>query len=314
VQYDFAGGDADFKDFYMGLKKIPYAGTLKIGHFKEPFSLEELTSSKYITFMERSLPNALAPGRNMGFALTNTFMEDQIWASVGMFKETDGYAEAENEGQWAVSARVAGQPWYANKGEQCVHLGLGLSYRSNPDNDYGVESEPECHGASDFVGFELDGTADSTLLIGPEVAVVYGPFSAQAEYVISQVDARGTGVDDASFSGWYAYLSFFVTGERRAYKQSKAAFDRVKPKENFSLDEGGVGALELAVRYSQLDLTDEQVYGGELGDISAGVNWYLNPNTRIMMNYVHASYDDKRNLPSYEGDANIFMMRFQVDF
>ena len=45
VQYDFAGGDVDFKDVYMGLKGLPF-GTLKVGHFKAPFSLEELTSSK----------------------------------------------------------------------------------------------------------------------------------------------------------------------------------------------------------------------------------------------------------------------------
>ncbi len=64
AQYDFAGGDADFKDVYVGLKKLPGVGTLKVGHFKEAFGLEELTSSKYITFIERSLPTeAFAPSR-----------------------------------------------------------------------------------------------------------------------------------------------------------------------------------------------------------------------------------------------------------
>ena len=63
AHYDFAGGDADFKDVYMGLLGVPVVGNIRIGHFKEPFGLEELTSSKYITFMERSLANTFAPSR-----------------------------------------------------------------------------------------------------------------------------------------------------------------------------------------------------------------------------------------------------------
>jgi phosphate-selective porin OprO/OprP len=59
LQFDFAGGDADLKDAYLGLTDFPL-GKLRMGHFKEPFSLEELTSSKYITFLERALPNIFA--------------------------------------------------------------------------------------------------------------------------------------------------------------------------------------------------------------------------------------------------------------
>ena len=58
-QFDFAGGDVAIKDQYIGMKNIPYLGTVLVGHVKEPFSLEQLTSSKYLTFMERSLPSIL---------------------------------------------------------------------------------------------------------------------------------------------------------------------------------------------------------------------------------------------------------------
>ena len=76
TQYDFARGDDSdgndkgnrpaFKDVYVGVSGVPYAGALRVGHFKEPFGLEELTSSKYMTFMERSLTSAFAPSRNVG--------------------------------------------------------------------------------------------------------------------------------------------------------------------------------------------------------------------------------------------------------
>ena len=104
----------------------------------------------------------------------------------------------------------------------------------------------------------------------------------------------------------YIQGSYFLTGEKRNYKTSSGAFDRVKPKENFRFG-GGPGAWEAAVRYSSIDLDDSGVSGGELKDITVGLNWYLNPNTRIMWDYIRADLDDV-------GDANLFLMRFQVDF
>jgi len=90
AQYDFAGGDADFKDVYIGLLDLPI-GNIRVGHFKEPFSLEELTSSNHITFLERALPNALAPSRNAGVMLYGTALAASnprmTWA-LGVFRDT----------------------------------------------------------------------------------------------------------------------------------------------------------------------------------------------------------------------------------
>jgi len=66
AMYDFADGDSDFNDVYMGLKDLPYVGRLKIGHTTEPFGMEELTYNKFTTFMERPLTSALVPGYNTG--------------------------------------------------------------------------------------------------------------------------------------------------------------------------------------------------------------------------------------------------------
>ena len=83
-QYDFASSDP-FKDAYIQLKKLPLAGNFTVGHFKEPFSLEELTSDKYITFMERSLPNVFSSGRNLGVRLNRAFMAKRATAAVRLF-------------------------------------------------------------------------------------------------------------------------------------------------------------------------------------------------------------------------------------
>jgi phosphate-selective porin OprO/OprP len=74
----------------------------------------------------------------------------------------------------------------------------------------------------------------------------------------------------------------------------------------------GWGAFELGFRYSRLDLTDSDIKGGEQDDVTVGLNWYLNPAVRIMLNYVYADLDDRDNVP--DGNTSILQSRFQVAF
>ena len=71
--------------------------------------------------------------------------------------------------------------------------------------------------------------------------------------------------------------------------------------------DGGKGAWEIAFRYSSIDLNDGAISGGEQDDWSLGLNWYPNPATRLMINYVHAEVDRV-------GEADFFLVRWQVDF
>ncbi|MDY6842480.1 MAG: porin [Thermodesulfobacteriota bacterium] len=303
AQYDFAGGDADFKDMYMGLKKLPCVGTLKVGHFKEPFGLEELTSSKYITFMERGLPGVFTPSRNTGIGVFKAELDDRLTWAFGTFLDTDSYGDDDGaKSNIAVTARITGLPWYEGK-DKLLHLGLGYSYRDAKDNTHRLRERPEAHLVSRFVD---TGSINANLenRFGLEAAFVCGPFSLQGEYMGTVVDARN--MSDPYFSGYYVYASYFLTGEHRVYKKSGGVFDRVKPRKDF-VRASGMGAWEIAFRYSGLDLTDEAIQGGELEDISFGINWYLNPNLRAMFNYVRADLDGV-------GNANIFQMRFQIDF
>jgi phosphate-selective porin OprO/OprP len=105
--------------------------------------------------------------------------------------------------------------------------------------------------------------------------------------------------------------SYFLTGERRPYKSG--VFGRVRPKKNFSPANDSWGAWELAARYSWLDLGADEasMNGGELDDIAFGLNWYLNPNARIMWDYVHSEADDA---PAGIDDADVLEMRFQLAF
>ncbi len=301
VQYDFAGGDADFKDVWVGVKNLPWGG-VKGGHFKEPMGLEELTSSKYITFMERSLANALVPSRNMGTMFYNTELDDRLTWAIGGFVDTDDFATRSGEGDYSITARVTGLPIYEDKGEKLLHLGLSYSHRNVPDDELRFRARPEVHIGPRFVNTDHF-AADRVDDVGVELACVWGPFSLQSEYLYAKASALEG--EDPSFQGFYVFASYFLTGEHRPYKTSAAAFDRVKPKKNFGA--GGAGAWELAARYSRLDLTDAAIEGGELDNFTVGLNWYLNPNTRVMLNYVRSDLDGI-------GEADMFMTRAQVDF
>ena len=105
AQYDFAGGNAGFKDVYIGIDKLPGAGKVQVGHFKEPFSLEMQTSSKYITFMERSLANVFAPERNSGMMIANTGFDKRLTWALGAFRDADSFGEASGPGNYAVTGR-----------------------------------------------------------------------------------------------------------------------------------------------------------------------------------------------------------------
>ena len=116
-QYDFASSDP-FPDAYIQLRKLPMAGNFTVGHFKEPFSLEELTSSKYITFMERSLPNVFSSGRNLGVRLNRAFMDKRATAAFGFFREgnpADTDTTFGNSGTYNATTRLTMLPWYVEK-------------------------------------------------------------------------------------------------------------------------------------------------------------------------------------------------------
>jgi phosphate-selective porin OprO/OprP len=290
AQYDFAGGDADFKDVWLGLTKVPYVGHIRVGHMKEPFSLEDLTSSKYITFMERALPNIFAPGRNTGIRLHNTaFKSKRLWWGVGVFQDVNDFGDSFNNYQdWNFTGRIAGTPFYRDKGRKLLHLGFGYSHQFRNNRRFALRyrARPEAH-ITDVR--PLTTTAGGTPrlntsgidLINPEMAFVWGPFSVQGEYFWSFVNAkrqtftqviplfpgnptspliRNVTVlnpqlkgSNPYFQGGYLFASFFLTGENRKYSLKSATFGRIKPKRNFDL-RGGPGAWEVAFRWSYLNL------------------------------------------------------------
>ena len=328
AEYDFAGdnGDGKFKDVYLGLTDLPAVGTLKVGHVREPFGLERVTGTNYHAFMELALPNVFAPNRNLGLLAQNHVFEKRATWSVGAFKVVDDFPsddDCDEDQGFALTGRVTALPWYRDDGRRLVHLGVAYSHR-NPDGASpraamtGWRERPESHLANRYVdtdsrlieGYRLvDARLDDVDLLGIEAAVVLGPFHLQGEYMAARADTDFSG--HHTFSGYYAQAGYFISGEHRPYNAATAQYGRVCPKRDFALKgERGWGAWEVALRYSCLDLDDGMIRGGQEQNATLGVNWYLNPNTRLMLNFIHAEIEHDL----YEGDLNIFQSRFQIDF
>lgn len=301
AQYDFAGGDAEVKDLWIAIDQA--WGQVRFGHYKEYFSIEELTSSKYIAFLERSLPvEAFSPGRNSGVGVHGAHGDELNWG-FGAFYDADDFGVSTSEDRIDITGRVVFRPLYEEDGARLLHVGLSASQKDlETDGRFRFRSRPEAHLSSRFVDTG-NFAAESALLLDLELAGVFGPFWFQGEWIQADVQAPGSG--DPTVDGYYVQAGYYLTGENRKYKTSDGAFDRQKPKSNFGKD-GGKGAWEIAVRYSTLDLVDAGIAGGEIDDITLALNWYLNPATRLMINYVHADADI--------GEGDFLLVRWQVDF
>ena len=330
IEYDFSGEDEvnilpKFQDLWVASKrKIPFLGYIIVGNMKEPFSLEELTGKDTITFMERSLPTkAFSPAYNFGSKLNNSALDERITWAAGIYWNTQGLNNAYSGGDlkdqfstangYSLAARITGLPWYEEEGRGLLHLGVSYNFRARNVNENGAEEKfstrPESYLTDEKLVDTGNISATRSNLINVELAWVWGPFSLQGEYF----HAFTNGLGNPNFWGYYIYGSFFLTGEHRNYNSTNGVFTSIKPKQNFNPLKGGWGALEIAARYSYINLNNSSggISGGKEDNVTLGLNWYLRPNLRLVFNYVWVR---SRNFNIEDGRANIFQSRFQIAF
>ncbi|PHZ85709.1 OprO/OprP family phosphate-selective porin [Paremcibacter congregatus] len=307
---DFAGNEVDVKDAYIQWKG-PLA--VKVGQFKTPNSLEEQTSSRYITFMERaSFTDAFSLARQIGLGLGTSGKDYTV--NVGIFRGANA-TDDEDEG-----LTFAGRVTYGPKmGDTQLHLGASFRHQNKGDDQSSIRyrQRPHAHLAQNRY-IDTGRFADKDTFFGFEAAGVMGPISLQGEwaFVKANIKTPTTGENDPTFNGGYIEASYMLTGESRAYKGSKGSFQRIKV--NNPVFEGGMGAWQVAARFDRIDLTDETFFGGEQDTFLVGLNWYLNRHTRFMMNYSHANIknatDVSKNDVNGKNKVDTIGFRAQVDW
>lgn len=290
-QYDFAGqrarpltsGIRDAYIAYTGFKPV----TITFGNHKTPLSLEELTSSKYITFIERSqLVNGIVTDTSGGrkYALSaQAHFSDMFSLAAASYIGTANEDQAEAAG-FGFVGRATFSPIHEKTRMAHLGLGLGADYRS--DGGYNIDGEPEIHPGSDILETEA-GNWEAAMTWVAEAAMIHGPWALQAEYASTGL-SKGNNTADADATAWYVYGSYYLTGESRNYKWKKGSYSQTKVKS--PLHKGGAGAFEVALRYASGDFENagNPSPGASRADIlTAGLNWYPSNNIRFSANYVN---------------------------
>ena len=161
IEMDFANRGIDsainskdqstaFKDVYIQVRDLPVLGNVRVGHFKECFGLEQLTSDNYTTFMERSIDDegAFVPGRNDGIMAFNWTENQRATWAIGAFTNQTGYDQPPTfvYDHWGLdmAMRATYLPWYdeASGGRGLLHTGVDYAYRSAPDHTMTFAARP----------------------------------------------------------------------------------------------------------------------------------------------------------------------------
>lgn len=319
LQLEFADR-FQIKDSWFRFNRLPYIGFVTLGNMKEPFSLDELGSSAAQTFMVNALPVlAFAPGRNIGVKANNTLLDGRATWALGGFWNTGSYssfAGAKDALSDAIGFNVTGRftwlPAFDDEGRQLTHLGISLMRQSFTGQTQ-VRAAPETALVDNYFADTGLFSPEAATLLALEFARVMGSWSVQGEAMLGDYRAAPRG--NPRPSGAYVFVSRVLTGEHRLYDRSEGIFDGVIPSRDFSLTERSWGAFEVALRLSMLDLDGQGLAGGRQRDLTAGLNWYLNPNTRVMLNYVHVLVNERGNPPAVDGGrAAIWQARLQLEF
>lgn len=296
VQVDYAGNKSTIKAAHIGYSWNK--SKLTLGNQLPPFSLQLQTSSKWQTFVTRSTP-VLTLNPDNSFGLSYKTSTDKFFFKTGIY----GGTAAENTQRERFIFGMRGST-ARNIGNSLNHFGLSYLHVAREDSaSFSSSSETHVDSYSYINTDSFDNRQSDRF--AAEYAYVNGSFSAQAEYFLADVRAKG-GVKD-TISGYYGFLSWFPTGDTRRYSKSSGAFGEIMPKSE--VGNGGKGAIETAIRYSNLDLTGS-LNGGEQNNIAAEINWYPGGGLKFMLNHtiVEAEKNNIKDKPS------ITQFRAQVTF
>ena len=318
---DWAGNSVSMKDLmvtYSGISPL----AITVGNQKHAMSMEIEESSNDIMFNERSLLSSLTtPYFDRAIGINVKTKGDDWSLQGGLYGDAiSSSGDGADEGSgWAVRGTLAP----VNTGDSVVHLGANFGQRKSNDNNTLSNSKSprfryETTHMSDLYLSDtgnISSFQDITLAIF-ESAVMRGPFSIQGEY--GQASINRANASDTDFNAWYVQTAWTLTGESRTYKGSDGEFKRLNPANNFNPSQGTWGAWELALRYDALDLTDTDITGGEQERLTLNLNWYMNPNLRVLFGYSRSF--DVQNGPvvtangSEPDNVDVFNIRTQVAF
>lgn len=324
IQYDFANASNENSgeqpdsfsnlttspaplNVWLQINDIPVLDHLRMGIQSKTIGMESNTSGANLSFMERSdnMDAFYGPfdnGHSLGITAFSWDSSERMTWKYGIYQpQINVFGVALN--RYALGTRLTGLLYDQESDEQLMHLGLGYWVSELVQGQSRSRVRPLLRNGP---GFAVPILADTGEIPGsrmhifaPELAMAFGPFTLQAEYAIKllteAIDQNGQEQGTLFFHGGYIEALWFLTGEHQNYDRHAGTFGRVIPKHNYLGDDdgcgGGKGAWQLGIRFSFVDLNDKTIQGGQLYSWTFGVNWFLNPNMKIQLNYLLENRD-----------------------
>ncbi|HEX8467033.1 MAG TPA: porin [Allosphingosinicella sp.] len=320
IEVDFANNDVEITDAFLSYKPSKSLG-LTLGQHNNFQSMEELTSSRFISFLERAaFTDAFNFERRIG--LSATWSKGDLIAQGGVFTDNiEDLADSQDAvglGDENDAVGADGRIVYAPRlGKAQLHFGASAHWRDNGDTASAgpatrYRQRPLVHTSNSRFLATPNMRVETETNYGIEAALIRGPLHAVAEAHWLNPDTATPGVSPTFFGG-YIEVGYFLTGESRGYKGGR--WDRTKVRR--PLGSGGPGAFQVNLRFDHLDLTDGAIVGGRQSGYEASLVWIAQDHVRFLLNYGHLRYDDSA-IAAAGGDRdygiNVFGARAQVDF
>lgn len=300
VDREFAGRSKGWRNLWAGIAPTDNV-ELRGGNMMAPFSAEDLQSSNTIPFAERSLASALGSGYGLGGMASAS---GKRWsAAVGWFDDALDNEEGRSaERGRGVVGRVTVLP--VSAGKTRLHLGLAGERRSfRPGEnlrlsaDAGSVLAPDAMATGAITGIERLNAWNG------EAGLAHGPVLIQAQF--TGMDLQRGALPSLKFSGQTLQAAWLVTGGRYDYSRGTGNFSGPDLKRNRL-------ALELAARYSRLDLADGAFDAGTGRAFTAAANAYWGRNLRVMLDYTRTTVRFAGLVPQQA--TNTGVARFQINF
>jgi phosphate-selective porin OprO/OprP len=327
--YDF-GGNGTEKNGYIYYAYVQYDGFkpfgFRIGALAPPAGIEDSTGSGDLLFLERPASadigrnTAGAPGREGAaiYAQGDTYLFSLAYTGK---KTTDALTF---DAQQAIVGRAS---WLAISNPDVKWLIDGHVSHVLKVADPTPSTAPTANTFSFSNGPELaiDGTktvntgnidAKRATEFGFETAGSYAGFYGQGGWFHYDIERR-IAVPSPDFSGWYALLTYSLTGEEHPYDPTTASFRGLRPAK--PLGSGGWGAWEVKARYSNIDLDFQPfstaanggIAGGKQDVWTIGLNWYPTSGLRFALDYDNISVNHV-NAPATDISASAIALRSQI--
>ena len=312
-EVDFADNAVEIIDATLGYRASEHAA-ITIGQHNNFQSLDELTSSRFTTFIERAaFTDAFGFERRVG--LSAVWSDGPLLVQGGIFTDNIADLGSDENDSRGIDGRIVYAP---RSGGTQLHFGASGHYRGNGDLfDAGetirYRQRPLAHFTDTrFLSTPALRVEDETRY-GIEAAMISGPFHAAAEAHWLRADTPGA---SPTFFGFYAEIGYYLTGETRGYRGGR--FDRTSVRRPVGGgDNGGAGAFQINFRYDRLDLNSHGIVGGSQDGYLASLIWIPQDYVRFMLNAGHLRYGNAA-VPAAGGDrsygVNVVAARAQIDF